>query len=216
MKNVKFLFSVVVLFVMVSSVSAFDTSFSFSPASGTQFKLYCDAPVYLMVNWWSEKFNWFEASIDFDSSNLKINTWTIHSEFKNGNNFILGGLYNVWWAMAWWHKIGSLTWVSFSIITKSNILSTSLRFVDKNWNSPVYWLETTDDGITINGYDQWSKDILSNVTNVTYKFVALPCYPDINKPTIENVSVKNWDTKISKDEGITFLTYDWYGNRKVS
>lgn len=193
-----------------------DPSFSIKPISGTKIKLYCETPVYLVINWWSEKFNGFEASILFDSNDLNIITWTVNAEFPNGNNFISGNLYNVWWAMAWWYKVWFLTWVSFSIKSKRNILSSALSFVDKNWNTPNYWLETTDDGISLNGYDQWSKDILSGVNNVVYEFQALPCQKDTDKPTITNKSVSNWATKIASNQVITFLTYDWNSNKKVT
>lgn len=216
MKKLKNLFIITLLVLGISFVSAFDTSFNFFPTSGSQYKLYCDVPVYLVINWWTEKFNWFEASISFDSSNITVKTWTVHSEFPNWNNFVSWSLYNVWWAMAWWYKEWVLTWVYFSIVTKSNITSTSLSFVDKNWDAPNYWLETTDDGITLNGYDQWSKDVLSNVGVVTYNFVALPCYPDTDQPTITSVSVNNGATKVPADQVITFLTYDWNSSKKVS
>ena len=215
MKNLKFLFVIVFVSIVIPCVSAFDTNFSFYPASGTNFKLYCETPVYLIINWWSEKFNGFEASIFFNSDDLRIITWTVHTEFPNGNNFISGNLYNVWWAMAWWYKTWSLTWVSFSIKSKRNILSSTLTFVDKNWDTPDYWLETTDDGITLNGYDQWSKDILSGVNNVVYNFQALPCQKDTDKPTITNKSVSDWATKIASGQIISFITYDWNGNKKV-
>ena len=113
-----------------------DPSFSFRPTSWTKLKLYCESPVYMMLNWWSEKFNAFEASILFDPVDLDVIVWSIHSEFKNWNNFLSGNLYNVGGAMAWWYKEWSVTWVSFSIISKRNILATSLSFVNKYWNPP--------------------------------------------------------------------------------
>ena len=215
MRKLRILFIVIVLGVLISGVFAFDTSFYFSPTSGTKMKLYCETPVYMMINWWSEQFNWFQASIDFDSSNLKINTWTIHSEFKNWNNFILGNLYNVGWAMLGWYKEWVLTWVSFSITMNANITWTTLSFVDKNWNAPSFWLETTDDNISLDS-PNYNWDILSSVNSVAYDFVALPCVPDWDQPRIENVSVANWATKIPENKVISFLTYDWNAEKKVS
>lgn len=213
MKKFRILIIVFLLYAFVSKTIAFDTDFSFSPASGTKMKLYCETPVYMVINGWSEKFNWFEASISFDSSNITVKTWTIHSDFPNWNNYISGHLYNVWWAMAGWKTGWILTWVSFSIVTKSNIDFTTLSFVDKNWNTPNnYWTDTTDDGLTLNGPDHWSVDILSNVINTTYEFVALPCNPDGKQPTITGLSVRNWDTKVPSNETITFVTYDWDGS----
>ena len=215
MKNLKILFILAISVVIVSWAFAFDTNFSFSPASGTKFKLYCEYPVHMIIDWWSEKFNWFDAGILFDNNNITLKNWVIHSEFPNWNNFLDWNIYNVWWAMAWWFKEWILTWVSFKILSKSNITFTSLSFVDKNWNIPNFWLDTTDDGITLNGYDQWQKDILSSVSNVTYQFVALPCDADSKAPTIANVSIGNWSTKIPEYENISFLTYDWDTNKKV-
>jgi len=216
MKKFRILIIITLLYVVVSKTIAFDTDFSFSPVSGTKMKLYCETPVYMMINGWSEKFNWFQAGISFDSNSITVITWLIHSEFPNGDNFISWSLYKVWWAMAGWYKVWILTWVSFKIITKENTASTNLSFVDKNENVPEFWLETTDDGVTLNGYDQWSRDILSSVGSVTYNFVALPCYPDTNQPIITNVSVNDGATNVSEDQVITFLTYDWNGSKKVS
>lgn len=193
---------------------ASDPSFSFKPVSWTEFKLYCESPVYMMLNWWygTFSFNGFEASILFDTGDLDIIVWSINSEFDMWQkNFLSGNLYNVGWAMAW-SKEWSVTWVSFSIISKRNITSSSLLFVDKYWDTPTYWLETTKDGISLNAPLQWSKDILTGVTNTTYNFVALPCNTDNKKPTITNVSVHTWDTNIPSNKVITFVTYDWDGS----
>lgn len=213
MRKFRVLFMMIVLGVLISGVFAFDTSFDFYPASGTKFKLYCEYPVYMIINWWPEKFNWFDAGILFDSNNILLKTWLIHDEFPNWNNYISWNVYKVWWAMAGWFQEWRLTWVSFSFITTWNIVNTSLLFVDRNWNSGfVYWLETTDDGISLAGVEHWQKDILSNVNHVTYDFVALPCSADWRNPTIASVSVNNWATKIPSDKTITFVTYDWDGS----
>ena len=213
MRNLRVLFIVIVLCVLISGAFAFDTSFYFFPESGTKMKLYCETSVYMMINWWSEKFNWFQASISFDSDNITVNKWIINSDFPNWSDEsnISWNLYNVWWAMLGWYKEGVLTWVSFSIITKENITWTTLSFVDKFWNPPSFWLMTTDDNISLDSPD-YNWDILSNVSPVTYDFVALPCVPDWDQPRIENVSVANWATKISENQTITFLTYDWNGS----
>ena len=219
MRNLRVLFIVIVLCILISGAFAFDTSFYFFPESGTKMKLYCETSVYMMINWWSEKFNWFQASISFDSDNITVNKWIINSDFPNWSDEsnISWNLYNVWWAMLGWYKEGVLTWVSFSIITKENITWTTLSFVDKFWNPPSFWLMTTDDNISLDSPD-YNWDILSNVSPVTYDFVALPCVPDWDQPRIENVSVANWATKISENQTITFLTYDWNGssNSKVT
>ena len=189
-----------------------DSSFSFKPASWTKLKLYCESPVYMMLNGGSEEFNAFEASILFDPSDIDVIVWSINSEFKNWNNFVSGNLYNVGGSMAWWYKEWSETWVSFSIVSKRNILDTSLSFVDKYWHEPEYWLSTTQDGITLNNPNKWSKDILNGVYNTTYEFQALPCNADNKNPTITSVSVNNWATKVPSDKVITFVTYDWDGS----
>lgn len=213
MRRLRILFIAIVLGVLISEALAFDTSFDFYPASGTKFKLYCEYPVYMIINWWSEKFNWFDAGILFDSNSVLLKKWSIHADFPNWNNYISWNVYKVWWAMAGWFQEGRLTWVSFSFITTWNIVNTSLFFVDKNWNSGfVYWTGTTDDGISLAGIDYWGTDILSNVNHVTYDFVALPCNADWKNPTITSVSVDNWVTKIPSDEVITFVTYDWDGS----
>lgn len=211
MRNLKILFVMIVFTSLIFRVFAFDTSFYFSPEFGTKIKLYCDTPVYMMINWWSEIFNWFQTSISFDSNNITIKTWHIHPEFLNGNNYISWNFYNVWWAMVGWYKQWLLTWVSFSIVTKTNIVGTTLSFVDKNWNAPSFWLDTTDDNISLDS-PNYNWDILSSVNSVTYNFVALPCIPDWDKPEIVNVSVNNWANKISTDETIRFTTYDWNGS----
>ncbi len=203
---------IVWLLIMLSWAMAFDTNFYFVPASGTSFKLYCETPVYFMINWWSNKYNWFSSSIKFDSTNIQIIPWTIHTDFPNGSNAVVGNLYNVWWAMKWWYKEWILTWVTFYIKTKNNINSTSLSFVWFDGSDPSYWLDTTDDGISLNGYDESSRDILSSVTNTTYNFVALPCNPDGKQPTIANMSVTNLATKVPSDKTISFVTYDWDGS----
>lgn len=203
---------IVWLLIMLSWAMAFDTNFYFVPASGTSFKLYCETPVYFMINWWSNKYNWFSSSIKFDSTNIQIIPWTIHTDFPNGSNAVVGNLYKVSWAMKWWYKEWILTWVTFYIKTKNNINSTSLSFVWFDGSDPSYWLDTTDDGISLNGYDESSRDILSSVTNTTYNFVALPCNPDGKQPTIANMSVTNLATKVPSDKTISFVTYDWDGN----
>ena len=70
---------IIILSFVSYDVSAFDTNFSFYPASWTQFKLYCDAPVYMMIEWWQETYNWFETSILFDSDYIQVKTWLIYS-----------------------------------------------------------------------------------------------------------------------------------------
>lgn len=210
------MFIIVWLLIMLSWAIAFDTNFYFSPASGTNFKLYCETPVYFMINWSGNKYNWFSASVKFDSTNIQIIPWSIHAEFPNGSNAVVGNLYNVWWAMKWWFKQWILTWVTFYIRTKNNISSTSLYFVWSDGSDPNYWLDTTDDGISLNGFDESSRDILTSVTNTTYNFVALPCTADGVQPTITGVSVNNWATKIPSDKVITFVAYDWDSNHKVS
>ena len=213
MRKLRVLFIVIVLGALISGAFAFDTSFDFYPGSGTKFKLYCEYPVYMIINWWPEKFNWFDAGILFDSNSILLKTWSIHDDFPNWNNYISWNVYKVWWAMAGWFKEWRLTWVSFSFITTWNIVNTSLLFVDKNWNSGfVYWLETTDDGISLAGVEHWKRDILSNVNHVTYYFVALPCNADWKSPTITNVSVAPWATKVPINQTITFVTYDWDGS----
>jgi len=216
MKNVKFLSLIVWFTTILSWASAFNTNFSFAPASGTDIKLYCETPVYFVINWGTDKFNWFSASIKFDSINIQIIPWTIHSDFPNGSNEVVWNLYNVWWAMKWWSKQWTITWVVFHINTKNNIYSTTLSFVGSDWTDPTYWLDTTDDGISLNGYDEGSRDILTSVTNTTYNFVALPCNADNKKPTILSVSVNTWATKVPSNKVITFVTYDWDSNNKVS
>ena len=217
MKNVKFLSMIIWFTAIFAWASAFNTNFSFAPASGTNIKLYCKTPIYFMVDWWTDKFNSFSASIKFDPTNIQIITWNIHSEFPNGNNAIVWDLYNVWWAMQWWFKQWIITWVTFHINTKHNIYSTTLSFVRFDGSDPTYWLDTTDDGISLIGFDEWQADILTNVTNATYNFVALPCNADVTKPTINSVSV-DWTTKVPANRTITFVTYDWDGssNNKVS
>lgn len=208
MRKVKILCIVFLLLVFMSAAIASDPNFSFSPSSGTKMKLYCPNPVYMIIDWWSDTFNWFQSSISFDSNNIIVVTWVIHADFESASNAINWSLYNVWWVMNGWFNTWILTWVSFDIITKSNILSTSLYFVDENWNDPVFWPNTTKDGISLNGYDKWLADILSGVIPVTYEFVALPCEADWNAPTITNISA--WTTKVPTD-AISFLTYDWGG-----
>lgn len=211
MKKIVYWLWIVLSILVMCSFWCFadDPSLSFSPSSWTVLKLYCESSVYVMMNGWSEKFNGFEASILFDPVDLDIIVWSVHPEFKNWNNFISGNLYNVGWAMAWWFKEWSVTWVSFSIISKRNITGSSLSFVDKYWNPPVYWLSTTEDGISLNDPTKWSKDILTGVTNATYSFVALPCNADNKKPTITSVSVSTWATKVPSNKIINFVTYDW-------
>ena len=212
MKNVKILSMIVWFTAVLSWVSAFNTNFSFVPASGTNIKLYCETPIYFMINWWTDKFNWFSASIKFDPTNIELIPWTIHSDFPNGNNIVVWNLYNVWWAMKWRSKQWIITWVTFHINTKNNIYSTTLSFVGSDGTDPTYWLDTTDDWISLNGFDESSRDILTSVTNTTYNFVALPCDDDNKNPTITGVSVNNWATKVPSDKVITFVTYDWDGN----
>ena len=192
-----------------------DPSFSFKPVSWTELKLYCESPVYMMLNWWSEifSFNGFEASILFDTGDLDIIVWSINSDFDMWQkNFLSGNLYNVGWASAW-SKQWSVTWVSFSIISKRNITGSSLLFVDKYWNTPNYWLDTTNDGITLNGSNFSNRDILTGVTNTTYNFVALPCNADNKKPIINTPSL--WNTHVAERQSITFITYDWDDTKKV-
>ena len=212
MKKVKILSMIVWFAAILSWVSAFNTNFYFTPASGTDIKLYCKTPIYFMINWWTDKSNWFSASIKFDPTNIQIIPWTIHSDFPNWSNVIVWNLYNVWWAMKWWSKQWTITWVTFHINTKNNIYSTTLSFVGSDGTDPTYWLDTTDDGISLNGFDESSRDILTSVTNTTYNFVALPCVADNKNPTITSVSVNDWATKIASNKVITFVTYDWDGS----
>lgn len=207
---------IVVLSFIAYNVSAFDTNFSFYPASWTQFKLYCDAPIYMMIDWWPETYNWFETSILFDSDYIQVKTWLIYSPFQQRTNSVIGNMYRVWWSIGWtWYKEWLFTWVSFNIITKDNTGSTSLYFVDKNWNPHfIYWTWTTSDGISLAGYDHSPYDILSNVINVTYNFVALPCVLDNKQPIIGDL-VKFWTyqsvnnkNKIASDQILSFETYD--------
>ena len=55
MKNVKILSMIVWFAAILSWVSAFNTNFYFAPASGTNLKLYCETPIYFMINWWTDK-----------------------------------------------------------------------------------------------------------------------------------------------------------------
>lgn len=219
MKKFRYLSSILIIISICLSL-AFGGNFSFSPISGTEIKLYCEVPVQFVINWEGEKFNAFETNILFDSTNIQLIAWSVHPEFLNWmTNVISWNLYNIGWSMAgeWedWYKLWILTWATFTIKTKNNIYSTTLSLVWKNWLDPTYWLSTTKDWITLNGYDQSSQDILTSVTNVTYNFVALPCNADVTNPTIANMSVNNWDTKVLSNQTITFVTYDW-GGSKVS
>ena len=217
MKTGKILSLILWLFVMCSWAAAlYDTNFSFFPASGTEIKLYCQTPMYFMVNGWNNNYNAFSTSIEFDSSNIEITGWVFHPDFPSVIDYVTGNLYRVWWAFVWWSKQWTITWVSFYIKAINNISSANFAFVDFDWWDPVFQLDTTDDGISLNGVDVSSLDILESVTNTTYNFVALPCNADNKNPIITNVSVNNWATKISSGQIITFVTYDRDSNNPVS
>lgn len=227
MKRLKVLFIIMVFPIIILKVFAsdFDSNFSFLPLSGTNIKLYCEAPVYFMISWWDNEFNGFAASIKFDSENIQLMTWIINPELKKWKeiNEIDWNLYHIWWNTELWEfKTWTVTGVVFSIKTKNNINSTTLYFVWSNWLFQWFWLDTTDDWITLNGFKWNGRDILTSVTNATYNFVALPCDPDNKSPIIGNL-VKFWTpqsvnnkNKIASGQILSFETYDWNTENKVT
>lgn len=221
MKNFQYYFFWFLCVIWFLSVAFAGPEFYFNPTN-TQFKLYCTNNIEMYVNSDWKDFNAFNASIKFDEENLDITTWTINANFSNWNNHVQNNLYYVWWATTSLFS-GRLELVKFSFVTKNNITWTSLYFVDKNWENPSFWGSTTDDGINIWwGAAVNDEDILEFVKSWTYTFVAYPCDVDTESPTIWNLNKSwttvniNWMTKILSDQPISFETYDWDSNHKVT
>jgi len=233
MKNLKIWLLLMIFVVTISWAFAVDwdygTNFSFSPASGSLWKLYCDFPVSFIIDWSGNKYNGFAARIAFDSSNVEIATWSIDPIFEGGIlNSINWNLYSIWWNIPWstepwkWYKQWILTGVTFILRTKENINSTTLSLVWWNGLPPErFWLDTTDDGITLDGFDVVG-DVLTSITNATYNFVALPCVADNQAPTIWNL-VKSWTSesvnntsKVLSGQALSFDVYDRDADNKVT
>ena len=218
----KFVSIFIALFIVaLAFVEATDVPYFYlSPSSGTNFKLYCDNEFKLYVSWWNQKYNGFESYIKYDTLGGDIIGGEVSNKFQNTSKFEkIGDMQHVWWAKQWSQYD---TWINelarFVFRTSRNITWALFEIVDRLWQVN-YGLDSTADGLSLNWFDVSSRDILLWVENVLYNFYAYPCIIDTDKPTVWNVYKSgttnnvNWQTRISEDQDLQFITYDWNGNK---
>lgn len=200
------------LFGFIGFSFAQDPSFSLDPWSGQQLKLHCTYDINLRLNSSWQRYNAFQSTLKFNTSDSQIITWSVNAPFTDyqvsqiewWNRYRMWGNFAVWQSWTW-----DISAATFGFKTISNILSTTLEFVNIDWGPISYWLGWTDDGQFIIGVDA-NGDILASVVDATYNFVTWPCTIDTNAPNFTSLN-PSANSNIPLDQTISFLTYDWVG-----
>lgn len=220
----KFLFGCICLYTLCT-VALAGPNFSFSPTSGNVLKLHCLYKGNIVIDSQSQKVNGFESSVLFDPLELQINHFGVDSFLNNNASWFINtyGLYQAYGVTPYgqyftWTKNAGI----FLFKTIQNITGIYLSFATSTWGVPTYTVlpsySPTDDGLTINGYDVWAKDILEWSSGAYYSFDRWPCIVDTDAPNLQNLfpATIAWATKISWDQLISALLVDWQGSPLAS
>lgn len=163
-------------------------------------------------------YNAFESTIQFDSWSALVSHEIINPLFNGNTDHSIKNwyLYNARGTMLPWQTSTAMIYaLTFRFKTIENITWTDLKFVTLSGDTIVFDPNLTDDGATINA--SWSSyDILTGINNASYTFVALPCIPDTNAPSMQNNYPSNGNRYIADNATITMTLYDRAGAGNVN
>jgi len=104
---------------------------------------------------------------------------------------------------------------TFGFKTIANITSTFLQFTDLGGGPITFGPATTADGITLNGYDVASADILTAAYDASYSFTTLPCIVDIDAPLFTSIYPATNAYRVLSGQRFFAIVYDWIGTTSL-
>ncbi|MFZ2150975.1 MAG: hypothetical protein WAZ12_03340 [Candidatus Absconditicoccaceae bacterium] len=212
-KNILIINGILIIIGYFSNVFAANPSFDIYPGSGSNLKLHCRYLFNAKLNAGGQSYNGFDYMINFNSGETNIIHSAVDPFFSSSPaGFIKSGyLYRSYGAATTGSAIDrNLT--TFIFYTISNIGSSILNFTNCDGGTIAFGSDTTADCAVVNGYSVGGLDILTGINDATYNFSTLPCVPDIDNPTISNVSISNGSTQIPSNQNIFMLINDRQGN----
>lgn len=203
----------------LSNVFAATPDFDIYPGSGSNLKLHCRYLFNAKLNAWGQSYNGFDYILKFNSWETNIIHSAVDPFFSSSPAWFIKSwyLYRSYGAATTGSSIDrNLT--TFIFYTISNIWSSVLNFTNCDWWTITFGSDTTADCAVVNWYSVWWLDILTWTNDAIYNFSTLPCVPDVDNPTISNVSISNGATQIPSNQNISMLINDrqWSPTSNVS
>lgn len=188
---------------------AADPSFSITPISGTQLKLYCTYNFGILINPNGQWYNGFDSTLKFDNANIALTHQSIDPFFTSTTSGFIasGNLYRTYGVKPGWSSSTALTAANFLLASTQNIVSSFLEFTTLTGWTIGFNQNTTDDGAVINSSIS-SLDILTGITNAGYTFLPVPCIIDNEQPSIMNTTPSNNANNIASWQVVSFTIYD--------
>ena len=179
-------------------------------------KYFCDVKVPVIVNY--DGGSWFgncQFWLKFDSYNI---TWFYDSRWSNftktNKKYITWSNNDILYVdESNEYTIITETSVCSNLIfrtTSTAIPSTTIQFVEEDWNLPTAasFLNVTNSWLNVS-YN--GEDTLTGVQNLTINYEICPCTLDTVKPTFSDFSPNISNTNLTGLQTISFLIYDqWW------
>lgn len=205
-----------VLSILGFASFAADPSFSITPSSWTQLKLYCKYNFGIVINPGGQSYNGFDSTVHFDSGTVNISHVSINPFFTSTTNGFIKSwfLYRAYGVNPGGSWSNILTAAYFMFSTVSYTPYAFLEFTTLTGGAIAFDINTTDDGAVINSSIS-SLDMLTGVTNAGYPFILAPCIMDEDKPSMLDTDTLNGARYITTWHIVSFTLYDRRGAMQV-